>query len=961
MFFRGKRGQVTLIVVVGLLILFVFGFLIFVRSYIENNSLQRQASKQVQEYISQNSINLYVTSCLDVVADEAIILAGLQGARLNFSNTSYVEFYNSEYNRTTNVSVVIFPTTNYSIAEYDCPLVDYAPPYYPYPNKKVNPSDELIWLYDHDPLTCKYSSIFMHYSGFFGYNKLTKLCNFQGSNRIGATATSIGVKTCETGTYDNQDFKSTQEELETFIEQEINLCVNFTAIEEKSTSNITVINTPRAIVTFGLRQVNIRMQYPFQILINKKQPIIQMIDFSVQKPIPFKELYDYSFYAITTDVQEANFSMLTHKTANDKLAKTYHGYEINRYRDVDGNFTDIIQLIDNATIIFGRPLIMQFAIQNRRPALEYIHQSTSFPIDLYSVEGETMTIVPDAYDPEEDDLEYNYTLWKEDYDEKFNFADIKCANAMSIYYIIANCSIRNNSLRPHNWTKSDLFIHSGKYASYKTNKNDTGYHELKVSVKEKYRQGLDDWQIVRVLIFDKPVAKITGRNMYGGKYASFEDVYVLDGSNSTVGTSYNLLNNNFSTFQWINTEFNVLSEIKTEINKLLYLPLDVNGSFNINNISVLVFTNGSASGIHNITFIVNTTLGFFDMAYLAVNVTQCIPYRNTTSPYPYNTTDGFYADHTCCADDYTYRLDDHQCFGSVAYGANKSLKNYQVEPLKPPIYNIQYTYGPKYLASNLQNNKYDNDIFVQDFKRECSGTRGNICSGNATETRTVVEECRDDNYAGAEFQQERCSGPPSTSSSPTQPVCFPYPAGDSFEKLFLTGYDGICTTDKQCATGPGSGKFSTTGKYACNGQCGGNGKCDTAINCKCDSSHCGADAGCQGVDYSLNPSSPLSLSCSFGSDNYEDICDNCGLQNKLPLTCRYSTTSTAKCSAAQTCDGKQPNDKLNNNYQFCNSNCQVQSCSPYVYGNNGICKLPCSSNADCVSGYKCQIGQCIPN
>ena len=121
-------------------------------------------------------------------------------------------------------------------------------------------------------------------------------------------------------------------------------------------------------------------------------------------------------------------------------------------------------------------------------------------------------------------------------------------------------------------------------------------------------------------------------------------------------------------------------------------------SFNINNISVLVFTNGSASGIHNITFIVNTTLGFFDMAYLAVNVTQCIPYRNTTSPYPYNTTDGFYADHTCCADDYTYRLDDHQCFGSVAYGANKSLKNYQVEPLKPPIYNIQYTYGPKYLA-----------------------------------------------------------------------------------------------------------------------------------------------------------------------------------------------------------------------------------------------------------------------
>lgn len=981
-----QTAQITVFVILALVILFSFMFLFFIKVTFDKQKNILLAKQQIQDYLNQNSLSIYVTNCIDSVTNEAIIKASLQGGIFNFTNKTkgkdYITYYVPEYEKMVNVSIAVIPNSN-------CSIVYNSPWEYPYPYTYIYPSRFLKDIYDTNPASCKFSGdAFDFNSGFFGRNQLQKLCDWNGTNRIGATGTSIGVRTCEQDVYSNVNLTSVQEEMEKFIEQEMNKCINFNEVLNKTPGNITQSGNPKATITFGENTFNVKVEYPFIVVVRNRMPVKTFYDFGITKNVRFKELYEFVYLSIKGDVQEAGFKISDFTTTDDdvlrsKLATLYRDYNIFINKSIDVNHTDFIRIIDNSSRIYGKPLIFQFAIKNRAPALNYINEySGTLDVDIVASYNESLKISPEGYDPDDDEIIYSYNGWKEDYDEYFNISDEKCTGAngqsLSFQYIKENCSIKNFTYTPKNFTNSMSFSITKREADYSPVEYDRGFHILNVSVKELARQQLKDWQSVKIFVFDKPTANITGNNNYPGipqDIASIEDPYVLNGSNSLVGLSQlEPISNNFSFFLWNDSmnEFNIRVDIISDRNKSLFLPLDTNGTEDILQVKKFVF---SRIGKRNITLTANTFRGLFDDAILEVNVKICIPYRNETNPpYPYNKSNPYFSNHTCCSgniDNPSLATSAVICYSYTDYGINKSFSDFWSRQPSPPsnARNINYQGITNYW--NAQN-----DIFNRTFIRYCDGSRGNICNGTAIETRKVLFSCNDDNYnLNSFFSDERCSGPSIsyiTTSLPIPPFgCINYSAGNSFEKyaniLTRTGQnaDGRCTSQPQCAN-PTQGFDAQTKKYKCSGLCG-QGKCSVVelSSCKCDSSCTGGGSPlCNGLSY---PNLRVGLqnniiSCSGGNPRYEDVCNDCGLVDKTPYVCRINLPGRYGCSAPDIqCEGKQANTIISDiKNEGCTSGCVYRYCGNYAYNlNSQNCFSSCVSDEQCAVGFSCVSGACI--
>lgn len=978
MFRRGKRGQITVFVLLAIVIMLAFMFLLFMKVYVEKSRYQVLATKQVQEYISQNSMNIYVTTCLESVTTEAIIKASLQGGVLNFSGmtegTDYVNHFVPEYNMTVKVPITIIPNQN-------CSVVYQSSPYYPFPETQLYPTYNLINMYNGD--ACRYNGdIYTYYSSFFGRNQILRLCNWNGTNKWNVTGSAIGWLTCERETYNDETLNiSIQQDMEKYIVEEMSRCVDFNEVLKLSPSNITQSGPPNAYVTFGEKGFNVRLEYPFLLSIRGREPIKAFYDFAIDKSIPYKELYDYSYFSSKRDVQEAGFKMIEDRATPPYLNTRYYNYIINRTKSFDTRQMDLIKIVDNATQIDGKPMIFQFVIKNRRPALEYIHQISAFPeVDILVAENDTVEISPNGFDPDDDELVYNYSLWKEDYDEIFN-ASGPCLSPPNITYVKEKCMIKDNSSKPKNFTNSTRFRLTGKDATYTTNRNDKGYHELKVYVQEESRERLDDYQLIKIFVFDAPQANITTNNFYldiANNIASIEDPFVLNGSGSVIGLSGVLTGNNFSKFMWNDTRGEVNKEVilTSDRNKTLFLPIDMNGtgSDNITRIKPFIF---AQTGSRNISLTVFTFQDMIDVATTTINVTYCLPHRSNIYAFPYNTssTSGYFANHTCCNNaTYGYYGTGSVCYSISQYGLNKTFFNFWTRQPSPPPLPQNITY------QNLPTTAYEmqNDIFNRTFRRFCDNKRGNMCNGTAVETRRVLYQCDDtNNNAPMIFRDERCAGPPAAFINyyTTTPFsCFNYTPGNTFESLSgQAGADGICTTSPQCANPTAAAPFATgttDKRYTCGGHCFG-GSCSRAAysSCECDAS-CGGSgsAACNGLDYYPlpagrgNPTDSV-MHCEAGSPLYQDSCFNCGLTDALPRVCRIAGDGRSGCSAPSAqCDGQNANSAIGfNNNEGCTLQCVYLYCNPYAYGTTaggGACMTSCTDNSHCANGYTCQANVC---
>ncbi|RJQ17575.1 hypothetical protein C4573_01195 [Candidatus Woesearchaeota archaeon] len=962
----GKRGQVTIFVILGIVLIAAFAFVFYAKFLLLDSNLQSQTDKSVRNFVRDTSLNNYVSTCLLKVGHNGIEQIALQGGYLydyqqGPINTSpfvqgvdYLPFNYS--NQSLNVSYAIY-------ANDICPIVQQYPWQYPYPSTYMN---QLNITYRNFLInTC--SNFHQQKSGFFGSNNLSRMCNFFGVNAYQTTNISALRFTCDPFHYNSFGQTSMQEQLEYYTQKHLPNCTNFSKYNQLTGYNVTLLDNASVKVYFGAKDITFYAEYPFEILVNG-QPKTVFYQFTAKSDAQLKDLYTYVFDLVTEDVQNPFFN----KTKDHYFLHSYKtSYLYQEYRNacplcINATFDDIIVIADNESIVNGKPLTFIFSIVNRRPALEYLHDPTltffNTTTDLLYLENDTINLSPQGYDPDELDLYYNYSLWKETYDEYFDFS---CCNvfggSVNCTVNFSQCNVKIPSVQPQNWTNSTAFQLTKRNASYQTNRSDTGFHIVNISVSD--RQNLVDYQEVRITIFDRPLAVINVSNAYADindSHASIEDVYFLEANNSRHSA---MLYGTISSFLWqdllenfsINTTnvtvllpnetFHIDESLAISIQPIPYTLANIARYFN-------------ETGARNVSLVVfeNTIIGIISSlpAYEEIEVFACLPHRDSAPSWPYNMVqnplyssinqDPFQANHTCC-----YNGSDGGSYGTIKSSANicYTIIEYGAVSSFAVIPGAHISYNPPSTDPSL-NYAYLNDIFKRDFERNCSGLRGNTCTGPASETRIhpnvydTTKACLPDIFDSASIthfgakgyintgpaytQTETCSGPTMTTAVPDPAAvsCTLYNPPESFESNFGlkdangNAADGMCNEQGWCATNTGAsgGYFKApsgyTAPYNCTSQCN-NGYCDYPTSCFCEQS-CGSDPFCH--------QKPSGYAASFTDQN--------------PLG-QYKLFSTGVQSETG-----------------CGNSCNKLTCSPYTFNANAlICntKNTATSSQQCDDGY----------
>ncbi len=961
-----RKGQLTLFVIVAMLILFSFAFTIYAKNEMMTPQMISQADRQIQEYINANSINQYVTSCLDVVAQEVLIQTMSQGGEFNFTNTNnIIEFNDTSYNRTVNVSIAVDINNNCPDGRNSNQHIVYneepdnsGKPDYPYYGGYVKVKNLESKYYNisanygvgpYKNNCTKYS--FNQYSGFFGINNLPRLCNANGANKAGVVS-GTNYLTCD---YYNNFNKSLQQTIERNIEKEIMNCVNFTDFKKgiSSNTNITKIGNATAVLTFKSGGYNIKLVYPFTVIMSNRQPITRKVDFNIEKNIPFKELYEYTYELVNYDVKYAEFSITKNYTNVLSNGWRRSGQNIRLYNytidiikgDINNDYTDIVRVIDTEHKITGVPLTINFAVRERRPVLDYIHTVDNAQFDIVVIENDVIKISPQGYDPDDDNLNYYYTGWLEDYTEKYEDITDECNPPATLEILKEKCIKQNYDDKPHNWTNSEEYKKTKRSANYTTSHKDLGAHQVKITIVDEH--GLKDNQIVNILVFDLPEAVINVTPAYPDipqGWASYEDKFVLNASQSKTGVISGILGSKLNTITWDDKKepFGIIKSADPDDMKLK-LPEDDNKpniliasdakQFMIEVINYIfkIITTPTATAQtpnqHNISLTVNETMADLTATTVTlINITECLNHSNPSNKiYPYNDnpndlTESLEANHTCCTDNLEYATQETSCFESTQYGRIETFIRYKTEVKKDILNPLEFGVGMygyysepgSFRSTDLS----DNNIYKQEFLRVCSGDRGNICSGDGTNIIELEYDCNDNNYGTG--GDRRCSGPPAANIniySENSIPCDKYGPGTTFENLIDTTLDGNCNNIKACSPYL-YGKYGDGGPNLCVGQCDGQGGCTTAVNCVCDSTTCGASPEC---DYSA---SQVGKKCYGGY--FEKRCENCMLISDSTIC-----ESDLDCKGNPKCDGYTAGSTrtINGIPGGCTTDCEYKPCN----------------------------------
>jgi hypothetical protein len=785
-----KKSQITLFVIFGFFILLVVTILL---AGIRNSSeevLQAQAQAKVNDAIRMLPINYYVKSCLEEVTMQGLVLLGEQGGVIyteqggltnrsqlirdsDYINVSMVKEINEiEVNYLRNVSYVVKNKVN-------CPI--FLGPYYfenyfneensfypvneTYLSNYVSKYNTPFWSDG-----CTYLKRSTTYSGFLGKNNLAPLFDLNSLNTLilydNPEALSFRPETL--GEFNEI---SIQNQLETYVENNIGKCVNFSLFEELG-NNITLANQNISINSMFNEPdgLSIYAYFPFDVKLDSNT-ITTSAEFEAVLDLNVKRLYYYTFDFMKNYLKDPFFNISKWDSSHPNYDEidfldSFNFYIIKnvcQYSDgcnIYNEYDDLIVFEDRSSFIKGETLKYIFAIKQRNPILEYMHtpnlqtvyenkDGKKVKINYQYLINDTIIFEspkggPLAIDPDKDNLKYTYSGWRENYTTYFNYSccfkslghgikkmddggyepcddlDTNCVDCNLTTHEI--CMIKNVTDEAHNWTSSLLFLanpHLGM-ASYVTNEKDVGYHEVTLSVEDEH--GGKDFQIIKLLVFDFPVALLKTFNLYDDiddSYASVEDYFVLNGSGSRAsvlagGSLSQFLFEDFNepftltrTTNYCNTLYaNSLNKKCYEVApiNLSYLVLPINESninsfypngFNVNTLTkklpppsyvltnetkTLWFDNRSNSFNsnlveHNLSLIVRQLVGGSTLSSIPstqkIYVAQCLPHGWTgnwydNDAYPYDETT---YSNVCCepnvGDDKnygTYRENNENCY-----------------------------------------------------------------------------------------------------------------------------------------------------------------------------------------------------------------------------------------------------------------------------------------------------------
>jgi hypothetical protein len=892
-----RKSQITAFILLGIVVFAIFGLMISASNSMKKKQIESQIDIAAETITETNILQQYVLLCLKDSLNQGLTIAGKQGGVIGLP-AEYVQYdgYKVSYGINNRIDLLGPIASDAELPE---------PPDYPCENALGTSSYQCTptpynWLMG--------TSLKMYP---FGEKNLPAFCDPEGPN--GANLNLFPFP-CPMGTYGED---SIQEQLNNFIAGKLAECVDTKPIEDVTGIKITK-GMPSVSVMFGEDEIIATASYPLNMSIGKYTST-RSFDFQTNLPVRIKKILGLADFIAKNDIFDITFN-----TTRDFSEYRYFGKEIlpamnvTRYRVSIGpnrKRADIIEINDSMSIIEGKSYIFRFGVENRIPALNPIPEprQTEASFDFVVVEGDPVRMTPKAYDPDDnDEMTITYSGWKADKDERFS--PIKCFDSpdecrSNPYYAVVpgERSVsgewlpvpgEEGAVEYDTKTKNEDPVTTGCDPEDNTcNKysRDLGAHEVKVEACDE--RGLCDYQIVKILVMDKPSPLIRTSDYYGNptRTTSIEDPFILDSSGSCIFCSY-------ASYSWEDSygdfSFVVPSDIPDpEFDGKITIPEDMD----IGNMQSSGNFFSTVEDDHVITLTMPEESA--EKSSVDVKVKKCLDFDNNRNPpfapYPYNdnniffnpdyaegNNDPFKADHVCCdGGDYVTAEDEKLCYSYDSYG---SFNSFTMDKFSGSSVGTD----ERNTGDDASKKNKKNDIFWRSFYRFCSGTRGNICSGEMQQSITVSKPCLDqDNTFKTDYkvtinnqdtfpnqgltQTERCYGPPTdykdtnTENPTNQPNtinCINYGSLTSgqttFEKYYFqtAGWTGRCANTHACSLGEGDDKFGEGGNFMCEyamcdksiNQAGNqmdSTHCDFAVNCKCNTA-CGADSQCKDLTYS---------------------------------------------------------------------------------------------------------------
>lgn len=365
-----KRGQITLFIILGVIILASFLFLFAISNFIAEQQLEQQRQKIVQHPFDATIVQRFTSVCVDDALKKGIELLGKQGGYI-FGSGEQPEFI------TAGEKVVAGITYRVQSPLYPC-LEQFA---------------------SAAPAFCRYGD----YTGITQYG-------------------TVQLPPLDGGLY------SVEGILGSFIANYVKNCINvdsFAADAGFTGYTVKLEGEPAVSVDFRDTDTYVTVDYPVSVDIGDGE-LSRYVLFESRVPVRFKQLYTAVLDAAHKEVSNASFSLDDAQqffTVNSarvqeavKLRQLSPAVSI-RAEQIGRDKLYTIE--DPASRIANKRFVLRFAQKNRPPALEFVRKNPSYLYDVQNtaadvydflvIKGEQLAFTMKAHEPDGDAITYSTT------------------------------------------------------------------------------------------------------------------------------------------------------------------------------------------------------------------------------------------------------------------------------------------------------------------------------------------------------------------------------------------------------------------------------------------------------------------------------------------------------------------------------------------------------------------------
>ena len=349
----GERGQVTMFVLLGLVLLLVAGLLYLVAGAQRD---ARSLQERVEGTIALSDMALidrHVGSCLDAIVKDELRIVGDTGALAKNGPSAIVG--SGDAQRRVGYGV----TRNAAAGDTDVLPKSSAPPRYPDWGVGIENSTT-------DPVTGRVFPA--HSGGYFGDVQFPAACDRDGPNRPGAIITCASYP----GTPPGTSGPSVQETLARNVAQRVAACASPRVFGDAIGRDVTQVGDSIVNLTFIPGGLTVALEYPLELdgdIVLMTAPVSRAYDVRLLNILQF-----------AADLAREESRNVTFRIDVDyrNLSSWKPGFEVRRTRDVavtnrlpGGNDpgADLALIIDTASVIDGSAFTFRFLIEHRQPML----------------------------------------------------------------------------------------------------------------------------------------------------------------------------------------------------------------------------------------------------------------------------------------------------------------------------------------------------------------------------------------------------------------------------------------------------------------------------------------------------------------------------------------------------------------------------------------------------------------